>query len=282
MLDTKRLVTLDDSLLFDIDYEKTRLPTKKYVINKDTDTPIGIVGNSFNTTSHKEFVDGVEKVIKENRTPYELFDAKVKVSTAKDNAVMIADITLPNVTTTITTDKHTTTIAERIIALHGVDGSMSNQVFFGAIDFFCTNGQIRGEYDKVRRKNTSRFSIDTFIDELQNAKQDFYAQSKKLQAWANIKLDGVDVADIIKNIVKSDRKAEKMNLLYQHEVVNRGANVFSLYSAFTNYSSYADERNGFKLKEMGNDTESLSMWNREQEVSKWISSNEFKKLELVA
>lgn len=282
MLDTKRLVTLDDSLLFDIGYEKTRLPTKKYVINKDTDTPIGIVGNSFNTTSHKEFVDGVEKVIKENRTPYELFDAKVKVSTAKDNAVMIADITLPNVTTTVTTDKHTTTIAERIIALHGVDGSMSNQVFFGAIDFFCTNGQIRGEYDKVRRKNTSRFSIDTFIDELQNAKQDFYAQSKKLQSWANIKLDGVDVADIIKNIVKSDRKAEKMNLLYQHEVVNRGANVFSLYSAFTNYSSYADERNGFKLKEMGNDTESISMWNREQEVSKWISSNEFKKLELVA
>ena len=28
MLDTKRLITLDDNLLFDIDYEKTRLPTK--------------------------------------------------------------------------------------------------------------------------------------------------------------------------------------------------------------------------------------------------------------
>lgn len=282
MLDTKRLINLDESLLFDIGYEKTRLASKKYVMNINEDKPIGIVGNSFNTTSHKIFINGVENVIKENRNPYELENAKVKISTAKDNAVMIADITLPNVTTTVTTDKHTTTIAERIIALHGVDGSMSNQVFFGAIDFFCTNGQIRGEYDKVRRKNTSRFSIDTFIDELQNAKQDFYAQSKKLQSWANIKLDGLDVADIIKGIVKSDRKAEKMNLLYQNEVVNRGANVFSLYSAFTNYSSYADERNGFKLKEMGNDTASLSMWNREQEVSKWISSNEFKKLELVA
>ena len=33
---------------------------------------------------------------------------------------------------------------------------------------------------------------------------------------------------------------------------------------------------------MGNDTESLSMWAREQEVSKWISSSEFKKLELAA
>lgn len=282
MLDTKRLINLNDDLLFDIGYEKTRLASKKYVMNVQEDKPIGIVGKSFNTTSHKIFIDGVENVIKENRNPYELENAKVKVSTAKDNAVIIADITLPNVTTKIVTDKHETTIAERIIALHGVDGSMSNQVFFGAIDFFCTNGQIRGEYDKVRRKNTSNFNIDTFIDELQNAKQDFYAQSQKLQEWASIKLDGVDVSEIIKNIVKSDRKAEKMSSLYYNEVANRGANVFSLYSAFTNYSSYADERNGFSLKNMGNDTESLSMWNREQEVSKWISSNEFKKLELVA
>ena len=282
MLDTKRLINLNDDLLFDIGYEKTRLASKKYVMNINEDKPIGIVGKSFNTTSHKIFIDGVENVIKENRNPYELENAKVKVSTAKDNAVIIADITLPNVTTKIVTDKHETTIAERIIALHGVDGSMANQVFFGAIDFFCTNGQIRGEYDKVRRKNTSNFNIDTFIDELQNAKQDFYAQSQKLQEWASIKLDGVDVSEIIKNIVKSDRKAEKMSSLYYNEVANRGANVFSLYSAFTTYSSYADERNGFSLKNMGNDTESLSMWNREQEVSKWISSNEFKKLELVA
>ena len=282
MLDTQKLIQLNDNLLFDIDYEKTRLASKKYVINTLTDKPIGIVGNSFRTTSHTNFIDAVEGVIKANRTPLELADAKVKVSTAKDNAVIIADITLPNVTTKIQTDIHETTIAERIIALHGVDGSMSNQVYFGAIDFFCTNGQISGEYDKVRRKNTSRFNIDVFADEVQNAKHNFYEQSKRLNAWAKITLDGVEVKDIIAKIVKSDRKAEKMNTLYENEISNRGANVFALYSAFTNYSSYADERNGFKLKEMGNDTESLSMWAREQEVSKWISSNEFKKLELVA
>ena len=112
MLDTKRLITLNDDLLFDIDYEKTRLASKKYVINKQTDKPIGIVGNSFNTTSHRDFIDGVEKVIKDNRNPYELSDAKVKVSTAKDNAVIIADITLPNVTTTVSASL----FAPRIIA----------------------------------------------------------------------------------------------------------------------------------------------------------------------
>ena len=33
MLDTKRLINLDESLLFDIGYEKTRLASKKYVMN---------------------------------------------------------------------------------------------------------------------------------------------------------------------------------------------------------------------------------------------------------
>ena len=40
------------------------------------------------------------------------------------------------------TDKHETELANRIISLHGVDGSCSNQAFFGEIDFFCTNGSI--------------------------------------------------------------------------------------------------------------------------------------------
>jgi len=257
MLDTKRLINLDESLLFDIGYEKTRLASKKYVMNVNEDKPIGIVGNSFNTASHKHFIDRIEQVIKENRNPYELADAKVKISTAKDNAVIIVDVTLPNINKTVVTNLMTTTICERFIITHGVDGSMSNQVFFGAIDSYCTNGQIGGEYGKFKRKNTSRFNVDIFGDEVQNAKQDFYAQSKRLQDWANIKLDGVDVSEIIKNIVKSDRKAEKMTSLYYNEVANRGSNVFSLYSAFTNYSSYADERNGFKLKEMGNDTERI-------------------------
>ena len=69
-----------------------------------------------------------------------------------------------------------------------------------------------------------------------------------------------------------------MYTLYNQEVSKRGANVFSLYSAFTNYASYADERNGFQMRNTGNDTKAQTMWNREQEVSKWVSSPQFKQL----
>jgi len=70
----------------------------------------------------------------------------------------------------------------------------------------------------------------------------------------------------------------KMIHLVQQEVSKRGRNVFALYSAFTNYASYADDRNGFNLRNTGKDTASQSMWARESEVTKWISTPEFKQL----
>jgi hypothetical protein len=69
-----------------------------------------------------------------------------------------------------------------------------------------------------------------------------------------------------------------MYSLAQQEFSKRGKNVFALYSAFTNYSSYADERNGFNIRNTGNDTQAETMWKREQEVAKWISAPRFKQL----
>ena len=69
-----------------------------------------------------------------------------------------------------------------------------------------------------------------------------------------------------------------MASLYAKEWHTRCNDVFSLYSAFTNYSSYADAQNGFILRDTGNDTKSESMWQREHEVAKWISHPKFKAL----
>ena len=66
--------------------------------------------------------------------------------------------------------------------------------------------------------------------------------------------------------------------LYNAEVQKRGRNLYSLYSAFTNYSTYADERNGFKERNTGKDTKAVTMWKREEEVSRWVSSPQFKAL----
>jgi hypothetical protein len=258
--------------------EPTRMAGKKYVINNDTDEVIGIVGSKFNSVTHTEFYDRVWDTMSEQLGAEAMEGVQVKWNTARNGAFAMLDASMPSTKAVITTDKQQTEISQRVIALHGVDGLCSNQVFFGAIDFFCTNGMIRGEHDKVRRKNTTNFNMSTFIKELENANSDFYSQAEQLQEWARTPLEYNSVRDMLHSLMGSEKKGDKMLGLYGQEIQTRGHNAFALYSAFTNYASYADERNGFKLRNTGNDTNSVSMWGREQEVTKWVSSKQFKEL----
>tara|TARA_B100000287_G_C20547678_1_gene747188 strand:+ start:90 stop:944 length:855 start_codon:yes stop_codon:yes gene_type:complete len=269
---------LPENLNFDVQFEPTKVSDKKYVINGDTGEYIGVVGDSFTCASHGDFFTGVHNTMTETLGEDECNFMNINWKHARKNAWVMMDMVLPNVKADIITNRHKTTVSQRVIALHGIDGSCSNMVFFGAIDFFCTNGMIRGEHDKVRRKNTSNFSMDRFITDLQHSRQDFYAQAERLQQWANIGLTFVNVKELLEKIMKSDRAAEKMFTLYNQEASTRGRNVFALYSAFTNYASYADERNGFNLRNTGNDTAAISMFQREHKVSQWIETPAFQQL----
>jgi hypothetical protein len=98
-----------------------------------------------------------------------------------------------------------------------------------------------------------------------------------MQKWADTPLN-VDGKILLDSIIKSEKLSKKMYELACQEIAKRGKNVFALYSAFTNYASYADERNGFNIRNTGFDTRAETMWRREQEVAKWISSPQFKSL----
>tara|TARA_R100001460_G_scaffold26462_1_gene53540 strand:- start:1447 stop:2277 length:831 start_codon:yes stop_codon:yes gene_type:complete len=267
---------IPENLDFDVRFEPTKVDDKKYVINATTDEYIGIVGNGFTCASHGDFFRDVMTTATENLSEHDMAGADIKWRDAHKNGWAMMDMTLPNVNAKIITDKHETTVAQRIIALHGVNGTCSNVTIFGAIDFFCLNGQIRGRHDKVMRKNTSNFSLDRFISELEKSQQDFTAQTEQMQRWANTSLARVDVKAMLEKLMQSDRKAEKMNILYNKEVATRGRNLWSLYSAFTNYATYADERNGFKQRNTGGDTQAKSLFMREVEVAQWVDSPVFK------
>ena len=273
---------IPDNINFDVAFEPTLVPHKKYVVNADTGVYLDTVGHKFNCASHPAYFRGVQNELIEELNPPDLEGVRTHFRTARNGAWAMMDVTLPNVKVSVETIKHKTEIAQRVIALHGIDGSCSNQVYYGGIDFFCTNGMISGEYDTVRRKNTLLFSLDRFIDELRHAKQDFYEHGRKLQTWAATHVDHDQVKQLLEEVLKSDRKADKMLTVYNMEAAQRGPNLFSLYSAFTNYASHATEGNGFQLRETGNDTQAQSMFRREQDVSKWIASPQFYALELAA
>ena len=273
-------LTVPEHLDFDVSFDKTRVRDKKYVINSDTDEAIAIIGRSATARNHAEFYNRVWDTIVEDLSQEDLQDKTYDFKSARNKGWSMLDVTFPNVKTTVETVKHKTEIAFRMIAVHAIDGTASPATWFGGIDTFCTNGQITGDWDMVRKKNTSGFTVENFMRELRVAKTNFDLQGKRLQTWATTNLAHVQVDELIQKIVKSERKSRKLHDLFLDERRMRGNNLFALYSAFTNYSSYADERNGFALRNTGNDTKAVSMLAREQEVSKWVSSPAF--LELAA
>ena len=188
------------------------------------------------------------------------------------------DMVLPSVTNFVRTSKHETEVSQRVISLHGVDASCSSLCLHGWIDSFCTNGCISGEHDKVKRKHTSGFNFDMFQMQLRDSQRSFREQAEKLQLWAEHTVYVDEVKAMLDDMIKSKQKAEKMYALYCAEASVRGHNKYAVYSAFTNYSSWADERNGFNLRDTGYDTKNVSMFNRELEVSQWIDSPQFRML----
>lgn len=269
---------IPENIDFEVGYETTKMPDKKYVVNKNTDEYIAIVGKGFNCVPHSEFFNKVINATTDNMSPHDMEGAEITWKDAHNNGWAMMDMRLPNVVKKIQTDKKEFSLMKRIIALHGVDGTCSNTAIFGAIDFFCLNGQIRGNHDRVMRKNTAGLCMEKFASDLQKSQQDFNEHAKQMQRWANSSLMQVNVKDLLKDIVK-DANAEKMYSLYRSEVTNRGDNLFALYSAFTNYATYADEQNGFKLRETGKDTQSVNMFKREISVAKWIETPQFRQLE---
>ena len=273
-----RNIDIPTSLNFDPVYEPSRMAGHKFVINPITGEAMGHVGEGFKCASHADFFNGVWDQVTENLQGDDIAGAEVRFKSGRMGGFALMDVQFPSISTEIETDTgHKTSIRQRIIALHGVDGKAgSNTTLFGNIDMFCTNGCISGEYSTVRRKNSSQFSLEAFINELRRAKNDFYAESDKLKVFAQTSMEETTVKSLLEDIIPSKQKQEKMFELYMQEAEVRGHNKFSLMSAFTNYASHT-LGNGFELRQTANrsETEAITMMNREVEVNQWMSDQRF-------
>ena len=176
---------------FPIRYEDTRFKGKKYVINGHTGNVLGIVGAGFPSVPHGDFFRNIVNAIVENFGSEDTSEVIPRFTSAHNGAVALLDITFPNISYTIHTNKHTTEISQRAIVWHGIDGTKSNLGVFGAVDDFCTNGCITGTYEQVRKKNTSGFSLSNFVEEIKQSHNNFIEHAKYLQLMADTNFSSI-------------------------------------------------------------------------------------------
>lgn len=265
---------IPDEIGFDIKLEPAerngyKVPGQNWVVRTDTDRPLyKTVGDVFNTVSHKARFSGIQDVMIEHMPSESLEDVRVSYSTARFGEWALMDVTFNKVRMPVETLKHMTDVGMRIIAWSGIAGSSSNNILFGAIDFFCTNGMIRGDHDLIRKRNSTNFTLEGLLKELRESKDGFTNFVNNLQRWARTPINYSIAMSAIENVIDAERKQQLMMELYADEVVTRGHNLYSLYSAFTNYASH---ENIGAMRNTGHDTKKLSMWRREQEVAGWVN-----------
>tara|TARA_R100000951_G_scaffold36334_3_gene31101 strand:- start:217 stop:1092 length:876 start_codon:yes stop_codon:yes gene_type:complete len=272
---------LSSDLNFEIAFEPTRSPDHKYLVattGSKAGEVLSVVNNSFNCVSHPKFYNNVFDVMTSGLSSHELEGVEVNYKTAANHCWSAADINFPNTARKITTDKHEVEVRFRMVLGHGISGLQANTAMYGSIDWYCHNGQFRSAIDavsKIRKKNSKNFSFDTFLTVLSNHKNDFLRDTEHMQQWADTDISKLDVKETMRKIVGLDSKADALTELYESvERPTRGANLYSLFSCMTNYSSHS-LGNGFELRNNGKDNDAISMAKREAEVQKWINSPVF-------
>jgi len=283
----------------------------KTAYNKDCDDKKGIakfnsdgeildwwvVGKDYYHKTHREFFHPIWEQIVDNFDTNDVADVKINIKSARNGRWGLMDMVFPNIGVPITTTNgHKTTISLRIVAWSGLDGSAANNYILGAIDGFCTNGQIftsavdkDGAITKLSKRNSKLFDMKQFAFTLKNAAETFDNKSKEYQIMATKSLGLKDGSKFIDNIINlSDSKKKGLKELLQLELVTRGHNVFALHSALTNYSSHNDQLNMdgdvlFRTKKSKyEDMHHKKMFSREEEVLSIIESNQWQELLVAA
>jgi len=269
---------LTSDVNFEIAFEPTKSADHKYLVATTGDKAgqvLSVVSNSFDCVSHPKFYNNVFDVMTSGLNSSELEGVEVSWKTAAKGCWSAADINFPNTVRKITTDKHEVEVRFRMVLGHGISGLQSNTCMYGSIDWYCHNGQFSSAIDavsKIRKKNSKNFNFDTFLTVLSAHKNDFLRDTDHMQQWADTDISNMDVKETMRKIVGLESKADALTELYEGvERPTRGANLYSLFSCMTNYSSHS-LGNGFELRRNSGGNEAMSMAKRETEVQKWISS----------
>lgn len=172
----------------------------------------------------------------------------------------------------------------RIVVMNAF-GSGAIRVYAGAIDMFCTNGMILGEFYSEYAKHTTNLTLKRFSDVVERAVDAFWKNKDLMHKLRAYKVTDIDA--VSEWLIERFGKTLGGKLLEQYliEARTRGHNLWALFSAMIYYSSHADGRNGgveFSLRNTGNDHHASTMHEREQRMSKFLIDQRSDLLQLAA
>jgi hypothetical protein len=129
----------------------------------------------------------------------------------------------------------------RAIFWNGYGGS-SFGVKIGAINAFCTNGMISGQYETTYRRHTSGLDASVAREWLAKGLKDWDVVVDTWRRWQRIEIGPDQIDNAVADMTDNRQHQDKMRgVLLDKYLPKYGSTVFSLYQTLTDYASHYDD-----------------------------------------
>lgn len=258
-----------------------RINTHKAIIrlNQEGDSVhvLSVVGSGYRMVHNRELFGHVEDTMCKEIPAIDLQGVRVTDKVSSLGRMCFREYVFPNIKCYVGShDK--TSVAFRLIVQNGYGGS-ALRVHAGAIDYWCQNGIISGDYSSTYRKHTSGLLVDGVGDVVRKSLDTFTDSKERWQRWAKKEVKHADAMQLLRDVAASAKLQETLCEQYMHEREERGSNLWALYSAMTYYASHNEGAFALRSTVEQQDTVASTMLQRELNVSQWIKSEAWHKLE---
>lgn len=303
-LDTSKLIpdpdnpfrkynTADSPILFPVGIRRVgweirdsvfqKIDTHKAIIRQtqrgDAVHVLSVVGSGYRLIHNRELFSRVEDTLCKVMTAEDLADVRVTDKVSSYGRMCYREYLFPNIKCVIGNNTRST-VAFRMIVQNGYGGS-ALRVHAGAIDFYCSNGMIHGDYTSAYRKHTSGLMIEGIGEAVEKALISFSDNEHKWRSWSKKSVTHVEAMQLFRDLAQSAKLQENLADQYLKEREERGHTLWAVYSALTYYASHNDGPFALRSTVEQQDTVASTMLQRELNVSQWVKSAAWKKLEEV-
>lgn len=229
---------------------------------------LNVVGKNYKVIQNVDLFsaieDGLQDVLGHNKCHTDAM--------SQNGRICMRDYNFPNFTFTSPEGKE---VRFRMIVVNGFGGS-AIKVYIGAIDYFCMNGMIIGDYTSKYARHSSRLELSQFTKHVASSVDTFLLHKEFINMLADRAIKNESKVFEFLNDNFSGQLSKKILNRYKLECLNRGQQtLWSLYSAMTNYASHEELA---PLRHTAIDHAANTMLQREVTIAKLVREDVFMEL----
>ncbi len=255
-------------------------PNYKAIVRvNDNNNPIqiGMVGRNYKVIPMKDICFEVENDLCSVIDKEHLEEVRVYDNVSYNGGMLIRQYIFPTIKEEIENPMGRDELGFRIIIITAYDGSTSFKLYSGAINFFCTNGMVDGQFDMMVKRHTSGLRIPKMTDRIKRSIEIFHTRADTFRQWVGKTITDEDAEEVFKALPNvSERRVEQLLNQFRIESLRYGRTVWALYNAATYYSSHND--GDFAIRKTGNDNEAATLMHRERQIRSWERTDAFQQL----